>query len=204
MDDIVLQAMMKWPDVPACFGWLRLDARGQWRMRDERAQQLDLPGDKIAHPALLGFINRNYASDEQGRWYFQNGPQRVYVDLELLPYIVRTDPAIGLLLHTGQAMATPTQAWLTTDGQLLLQTRDSIAAVDDRDGDAVLASLYCHGMAVNEQQLLNWLDGSGEERFHWHFGTTELVVQRIDRGELPQHFHFVMQPRALRLHSDAH
>ena len=30
MDDIVLQAMVKWPKVPACYGWLGLDARGRW------------------------------------------------------------------------------------------------------------------------------------------------------------------------------
>jgi hypothetical protein len=30
MDDIVKQAMAKWPNVPACHGWLGLDARGHW------------------------------------------------------------------------------------------------------------------------------------------------------------------------------
>ena len=28
MDDIVKQAMAKWPNVPHCYGWLALDARG--------------------------------------------------------------------------------------------------------------------------------------------------------------------------------
>jgi len=28
VDDIVLQAMTKWPDVPNVYGWLRLDRRG--------------------------------------------------------------------------------------------------------------------------------------------------------------------------------
>ena len=87
MDDIVKQALAKWPDVPNCYGWLALDARGHWRMRDERAQHLHLPGDKLTNAALVGFINRNYAADERGCWYFQNGPQRVYVNLEATPYI---------------------------------------------------------------------------------------------------------------------
>ena len=30
MDDIVKQAMAKWPNVPHCYGWLGLDARGNW------------------------------------------------------------------------------------------------------------------------------------------------------------------------------
>ena len=34
MDEIVKKAMAKWPNVPACSGWLGLDARGQWYMRD--------------------------------------------------------------------------------------------------------------------------------------------------------------------------
>ena len=38
MDDIVKQAMAKWPNVPACYGWLALDARGQWWLRDAQAQ----------------------------------------------------------------------------------------------------------------------------------------------------------------------
>ena len=39
MDDIVKQAMAKWPNVPHCYGWLALDARGDWRMRDEAARR---------------------------------------------------------------------------------------------------------------------------------------------------------------------
>ena len=39
MDDLVRAALMKWPDVPACRGWLGLDARGDWYLRDERAQR---------------------------------------------------------------------------------------------------------------------------------------------------------------------
>ena len=32
MDDIVKQALAKWPNVPHCYGWLGLDARGNWYM----------------------------------------------------------------------------------------------------------------------------------------------------------------------------
>jgi len=37
MDEIVKQALAKWPNVPHCTGWLLLDRRGQWRMRDDAA-----------------------------------------------------------------------------------------------------------------------------------------------------------------------
>ncbi len=38
MDDIVRQAIAKWPNVPDCYGWLGLDARGRWFMRDDAVQ----------------------------------------------------------------------------------------------------------------------------------------------------------------------
>src|SRR5690349_9212609 len=116
MDEIVKQAMAKWPNVPYCYGWLALDARGAWRMRDERAQANHLAGDRINNAALLGFINRNYTHDEQGRWYFQNGPQRVYVDLEATPYIARLDQPGKFLLHTGDPLGKIDDAWMNEDG----------------------------------------------------------------------------------------
>ena len=99
MDDLVLQAMAKWPHVPHCYGWLGLDARGRWWMRDERAQAAGgfdsgQPGSKgavLEHEKLLAFIARNYAADECGCWYFQNGPQRVFVELALTPLVWRVD-----------------------------------------------------------------------------------------------------------------
>ena len=36
MDAIVAAALKKWPNVPHCYGWLALDARGDWYMRDDR------------------------------------------------------------------------------------------------------------------------------------------------------------------------
>jgi hypothetical protein len=92
MDEQVLRSLIKWPKVPACFGWLALDRRGQWRMRDEYAQQNHLPGQVITHRALNDFIARNYASDSLGRFFFQNGPQRVFVTLSATPWIVRIIP----------------------------------------------------------------------------------------------------------------
>ena len=97
MDDIVRQAMAKWPNVPDCYGWLGLDTRGNWYMRDDRAQSLGpfaggvagAKGSLLQHDKLIAFINRNYLADEQGRWFFQNGPQRVYVELAATPWIWR-------------------------------------------------------------------------------------------------------------------
>ena len=128
MDDIVKAAMAKWPQVPNCHGWLALDRRGDWYMRDDRTQAAgpfpQVKGSRILHDKLLAFIHRNYAADEAGAWYFQNGPQRVYVTLEAAPFVGRVEPADGgwrVTAHTGQA-ATLRSVWLDEAGRLFLDT----------------------------------------------------------------------------------
>ena len=91
MDDIVKAALAKWPNVPHCHGWLGLDARGQWYMRDDRCQRSGpfalepgehataSKGSLLRHDKLIDFIHRNCAADDAGQWFFQNGPQRVYL-----------------------------------------------------------------------------------------------------------------------------
>ena len=112
MDDIVRQAIAKWPNVPHCYGWLGLDARGNWYMRDDQAQGAGAfaggsaasKGSLLKHDKLIDFIARNYESDPTGRWFFQNGPQRVYVELEATPLVWRIGnaPDFSVTAHTGQ------------------------------------------------------------------------------------------------------
>jgi hypothetical protein len=128
MDDIVAAAMKKWPNVPHCFGWLALDARGDWYMRDDRARATGpfprVKGSRVLNDRLRDFIGRNYGHDAQGRWYFQNGPQRVYVELEAAPHVWRLRQAPGgpeLVSHTGRPAAWRS-AWLDEGGRLFLDT----------------------------------------------------------------------------------
>ena len=145
MDDIVKAALAKWPNVPDCRGWLGLDARGDWYMRDDRTQAAGpFPhpkGSRIQHDKLRQFIERNYEADAQGAWYFQNGPQRVYVELESAPFVWRLQrDAQGELCvqaHTGQA-ARYRAAWLDDSGRLFLQTDLGFGLVHTQD--ALLAS----------------------------------------------------------------
>lgn len=195
MDDIVKQALAKWPNVPHCYGWLALDARGNWRMRDERAQHFNLPGDKLTNAALVGFITRNYAADERGCWYFQNGPQRVYVQLEATPYIVRTDPAAGWLLHTGAPLGTPEAALLTDSGALILQRGAVVAQLDDRDFAHVLPQLRLDGAPVADEVLLEWLEGRTEST-HGALTLDGVPVERIAADQLAARYGFVSIPSA--------
>ena len=138
MDDIVKAALKKWPQVPHCYGWLALDARGQWYMRDDRIRATgpfpQVKGSRIEHEKLREFIQRNYAHDEQGAWFFQNGPQRLYVELEGAPWVWRLQPQAGwpLRSHTGlcaQAQA----AWLDEHGRLFVQTELGLGLVHSMD-----------------------------------------------------------------------
>lgn len=193
MDDIVKKAMAKWPNVPHCYGWLALDARGAWRMRDERAQHLGLPGDKVMQAALLAFINRNYLADERGCWYFQNGPQRVYLNLESTPYVARTDPQQGLVVQTGEALGALDAAFLTELGELIVQSGATVAQVDDRDMAQLLAALELEGAPVSDDALLAWLEG-GAGQLALRYRGTLVPVQRIARDLVPCRFGFVRIP----------
>ncbi len=140
MDEIVKQAMAKWPNVPDCYGWLGLDARGNWYMRDARAQALGLfasgvPGCKgslLRHDKLIEFIGRNYMADAQGQWFFQNGPQRVFVELEATPWIWRIQPDLGVCDHLGHHAAV-TGAQVDERGHLYLQTDRGFGLVHTQD-----------------------------------------------------------------------
>lgn len=111
VDDIVRAAMKKWPNVPACYGWLGLDARGNWYMRDDAAQALGgfasgvsgAKGSLLQHQGLIAFIQRNYFADERGCWCFQNGPQRVFVELEAAPWVLRVADTGAVTRHDGLA-----------------------------------------------------------------------------------------------------
>jgi hypothetical protein len=121
MDEIVVRSLAKWPNVPAVYGWLELDRRGNWRIK----------GERIGNQALKEFIARNYACDAQGRWFFQNGPQRVYVTLAYTPLVVRHEVS-RLVDHCGREFA-PRTVFQDEEGSVLIEGESGIALLDDRD-----------------------------------------------------------------------
>jgi hypothetical protein len=193
MDDIVKQAMAKWPNVPHCYGWLALDARGNWRMRDEAAQRANAPGDKLSNAALVGFINRNYAHDDKGRWYFQNGPQRVYVNLEATPFIARTDPSQGFVLQTGQALPALDAVFMTDAGAVILQAGDIVAQLDDRDVAQVLACMELDGQPASVEAIMAWLEDDAAA-LALATGGDRVKVERLSADALQRRFGYVQAP----------
>ena len=174
MDDIVKQALLKWPHVPHCYGWLGLDARGNWYMRDQQAQacgsftsgHAGAKGSRLQHSKLIEFIQRNYACDTDGQWYFQNGPQRVYVELEQTPWVWRVNADGSVEAHDGQ----PTQcnaALVDEEGWLYLETPLGLGLVHTQDMDAASQAL---------------------EAGHWQ-------LQTVVSNTLPERFHYVKSPQ---------
>lgn len=182
MDPIVEAALRKWPNVPHCHGWLALDARGDWYMRDERVQAAgafpQVKGSVIRHDKLREFIHRNYLRDQQGGAYFQNGPQRVYVDLESTPYVWRVQPhpqeqgAWQVTAHTGEPVQRVVSAWLDEEGRLYLSC--TLASVGPAFGLVHSLDMLAAAEAVEAGQ--------------W-------VPQELPAREMPERFGFRRTPR---------
>jgi hypothetical protein len=195
MDDIVKQALAKWPNVPACTGWLMLDRRGQWRMRDEAAQASGSPGTPIRHEALLGFINRNYERDERGQWFFQNGPQRVYVELGYTPWVVRlsveADGALALKDQAGNGFE-PSAVFADDEGGILFADASDAS---NPSAPPRIAVLHDHDLEVFADHA-TLADDSLSGEFHWNGGVT-LPLQPIRSEEVASRFGFVASPAAM-------
>ena len=144
-------ALPAWPDVPACHGWLALDGRGQWRLK----------GERVEHAGLLAFLNANYASDQAGNWLINNGPQRVYVDIETAPWVVRLQPDGALRTHTGSRTAPVGPVLMDELGRAYLPTTLGAAALDDRDLAEFVAQLRDarSGLGATDEALLGVLAG---------------------------------------------
>jgi Protein of unknown function (DUF2946) len=130
MDDDVISAMQRWPNVPAAYGWLRLDRRGQWFLIEPGTH-----GSLVRNERLLDYIARNYEADAQGQWYFQNGPQRVFAQLELAPLVWRVDDSANSLKwvsQIGSVGLSTLEAAQDTLGNIYIRTELGTGVVDDR------------------------------------------------------------------------
>lgn len=190
MEDWVLRAMQRWPNVPALFGWLGLDRRGRWLVR----------GEIISHPRIVQVINRNYAADEHGRWFFQNGPQRGFIELQYAPFILRTtEDGSGLVSHSELPVERPSVAYLDETGTMLLQTEHGPGEIAGTELEWVLARLSAKGRPVSEDDIADALSvPSGENTgMVLEISGMRLPVLRLDADEAPRILKFVRNPQPL-------
>ena len=204
MDDQVLRSLMKWPNVPDCFGWLALDRRGQWRMRDEFTQQNKLPGQIIKHVALNEFIARNYACDELGRYFFQNGPQRVFISLDATPWIVRiipNDADSNLITQCNQIME-PTAALSDEKGniyivgnvnQLIYKGTANEGSQFAKSASQTVALLHDHDLD-HFSELAKLREEACSFGGSWVWQDKQLPLDPIHSDELALRFKFITNP----------
>jgi hypothetical protein len=172
----------RWPDVPACHGWLSLDRRGQWALR----------GERVTHPGFIRFLNAHYTSDDAGNWLVENGPQKVYVTLDYTPLVLRLGADGGITDHTGAAAGAVLAAHLDDEGNALLHIARGVGVVDDRDLAAFLAACRrADGGPADDADLVAVMEG-GDPGLCWG----ALPLQPIARAAVPGRFGFRPQPAA--------
>ena len=169
IDKSVQKAMAKWPDVPECFGWLNLNRRAEWSIK----------GEKIHHVKTQRFLQRNYNFDKLGRWFVQNGPQRVFVSLEYTPRLYGFSSHSGFYIHNEAKMPVLLDFFLDEYGNLLLSTALGVGVVDDRDLSAASDLIE----AVND--IPTELSYRGKN----------YKIKPIAKALVPKHFGFVLNPR---------
>ena len=186
MDDSVIAAIGKWPNVPQVYGWLSLDRRGKWRLQ----------GSPITNQRAVDFIGRNYECDQRGAWFFQNGPQRVYVQLDYTPWIARIGDDQSLLTHTGSPLHDIREALLDESGNMLIAFGGTIALVEDRDLSTILAALVdADGNGANESALAAAM--GGEQSGLWlHWNRTPIPLTPIRADQVAQRHGFIPAPQA--------
>jgi hypothetical protein len=187
MDDWVLRALQRWPNVPALFGWLGLDRRGRWLVQ----------GGTITHPRIVETINRNYAADEHGRWYFQNGPQRGYMQLESTPWILFVaEDQKGLVTHTGQAVEQVTNAYLDEEGALVLLTEHGPGELIGSDLSWALERMSAQHSAIDDDALAAALalpSGSATD-ITLSIASLQVPLHRLNFAEAPSVLKFERLP----------
>ena len=202
MDEQVLRSLIKWPNIPHCFGWLALDRRGQWRMRDEFAQANKLAGSVIQHAALNEFISRNYACDALGRYFFQNGPQRVFITLDATPWIARMIPGENgpqLLTQCGTEIK-PHSALSDEKGNIYI-TGIIVQSLSDQIDSFVFAKTESLSVALLHDHDLDLFSNQSKVmedacsfRGSWQWDGEDLPIEPIHSLELSDRFHFIKAP----------
>lgn len=195
MDAVVRAAMARWPDVPDVHGWLLVDARGRFRLRSGADEAAGF--EPITNDALNAFIARNYGGDARGRWFFQNGPQRVFARLALAPWIFRLDTDGTLRTHTGQVVDAVHAAAMDEDGRLFLDTPRGPGAVDDRDLALAVERLTdAAGRPLDDDRLLAWLTARDSPAPCLRIGAARVPLEPIARNAAAAHFGFDPVPAA--------
>ena len=205
MDKHVLAAMEKWPNVPAAYGWLSLNARGLWRFHHQGDFAADPEGDTIENQKLIEFFNRNYNENDKGQWYVQNGPQKAFVNLPHAPFILFFDDAQQRLnTHHGHTLSTVSHWYFSEDGRIFTKTELGSAMLIGRDAPAFINNSLIlptnsdvkgtkEPREINENDIESLAAG---ESFTLILGELSAPCGFIENNKAEEILGFISQPKA--------
>ncbi len=186
MDNAVIAAIARWPNVPHVYGWLSLDRRGKWRLQ----------GSPIDNAQVNGFIGRNYECDARGAWFFQNGPQRVYVQLDYTPWILRIGNQQELATHTGKAVDDIRSALIDENGDLLVAFGNTVGLIEDRDLPAMInAMVDDKGNSLDDDALAALMQGTKSAAW-LQLKAARIAISTIFSSEVAGRYGFLPDPQA--------
>ena len=189
-DTQVISALEKWPNVPACYGWLSLSRRGRWLIQKQ----------PISHARAIDFLGRNYGCDECGQWFVQNGPQRAYCALDYTPWIYHLDGLEQIFTHTENQVLEMRGVVVDDAGDILVETEYGIGLLEDRDLARFLQILEHQsnnrGTDNDIATRLSGLDVKSNDSLEilWH--GEAIMVQKMYAADVPKAFGFVTTPSA--------
>ena len=101
----------------------------------------------LSTPELIKKAQSHLEQDQpdSAQWFFQNGPQRVYVELEATPFVWRVGADFSVTAHTGQP-ARPQRCVVDEHGRVYLDTELGFGLIHTLDvpiaAEAVEAGLW--------------------------------------------------------------
>ncbi|WP_290650345.1 DUF2946 family protein [Aquisalimonas sp.] len=182
MDESVRNAIARWPNVPAVYGYIGVNRRGDFLLQ----------GHLVTHARTRGFINRNYGLDAQGRAFFQNGPQRAYADLEVTPWVYRLLDDGSLRTHCEHPVNRLIEAGSTADGEIVLVTEHGPGVLHAQDLDPLAEHLETpQGDLPSAVEALQQGD---HNEVYLNLPAGRPRLQTLDPAELPRRFGYALQP----------
>jgi hypothetical protein len=175
-------------------------------MRDEFAQVNGLAGQAIEHSVLKDFISRNYARDTWGRYFFQNGPQRVFVSLDATPWVARIIPENGkhALMTQCQTHINPSAALSDESGNIYIVGLMETSLYQNPDNQTFTKE-YLPSVALLHDHDLDQF--SGLAKLHeeacsfggsWNWQGKQLPLDPVFKKELEVRFDFMTTPTLVR------
>lgn len=212
LDDLVEKALARWPNVPAIAGWLKLSLQGDWLLTGPVPEGLT-----ISHPRILNFMARNYGCEADGRYYFQNGPQKAYVHLAYTPWVYRIHPLengdLMLSTHTG-LVGWPQVMLQDEQGRVLIQGEQGIGLLHSNDMDLLASGLqeingqlhHNASWAVPEVDPDTLIAARTKLRREKHTSTGQrncsFKVEHIESAQVAERFKFNPDPEVNKLESN--